>query len=161
MTRRPTKTQRRTESLADQLDRVPTAARAETSLSGRCPSPANNSSADQPCEENLTPEGKRIRELFEEMRLNVPESVKKRFEEWESAEFVPDDFETAVAVDSLESHVGYSSLFRQLHHDYQRQIAYYTSQGLRIDEARSAAFHACTTTEEALMKLNVLLSVPL
>ncbi|HEV7646121.1 MAG TPA: hypothetical protein VGO50_19450 [Pyrinomonadaceae bacterium] len=100
---------------------------------------------------------------YEEMRNNVSKKASQLFELWES-EIPEADFEEAVPIDSLESSVGYSSLFRQLHHAYVERVAYYRSRGggaLSIEEARERAFHPCKDTEEAKKELNMMLNLPL
>ncbi len=85
------------------------------------------------------------------------------FEIWDEHEFKPQDFGVRVPIDSLESRVGYSSLFRQLHQGFVRRVAFHRSPAggsLSIEEARKAAFHACTSKEEAKEKFDSLMSLP-
>lgn len=85
------------------------------------------------------------------------------FNKWEEKEFIPTDFELEVFVDSLESNVGYSSLFRQFHQSFIRQVAFNRTPAggsLSIEEARAEAFHACTNKEEAEKILNTLMRLP-
>ncbi|HEV7701284.1 MAG TPA: hypothetical protein VGO43_13715 [Pyrinomonadaceae bacterium] len=85
------------------------------------------------------------------------------FDRWEDADLIPDDYEVHVPIDSHESGVGYSSLFRQMHQAYVRQVAYHRSAAggsLSIEEARARAFHACTTKEEAKKRFSSLMGLP-
>jgi len=86
------------------------------------------------------------------------------FDRWEDAGPSPNDHLTGVRVDSLESQVGYSSLFRQMHMAFVRTVAYYRSPiggSLSVAEARDRAFHACTNEEEAKKMFHKLMEVPL
>jgi hypothetical protein len=90
-------------------------------------------------------------------------SLSELFDKWEGKEFVPNDFLLEVAIDSMESNVGYSSLFRQFQRQYIRSVAYYRSKpggSLSIEEARAKAFHACTNKEEAKKIFVSLLKLP-
>lgn len=74
------------------------------------------------------------------------------FEAWDEREFSPQDFMIDVPIDSLESAVGYSSLFRQMHQSFNRTVAFHKSPSggsLSTEEARARAFHACDNVEEA------------
>ena len=85
------------------------------------------------------------------------------FEIWDEHEFRPQDFGVRVPIDSLESRVGYSSLFRQMHQAFVRIVAFHRSPAggsLSIEDARKAAFHACTSKEEAKEKFDTLMSLP-
>lgn len=69
-----------------------------------------------------------------------------------------------VPIDSLESCVGYSSLFRQMHQAFIQRVAFYRSEGsgsCSVEEARAKAFHACTSKEEAKKLFQSLLRLPL
>ena len=85
------------------------------------------------------------------------------FDSWDSK--VPEaDFEVGVDVDSLESAVGYSSLYRQLHNAFVQRVAFYRSKtggSLSIEEAREKAFHPCMDSEEAKKEFNMMLSLPI
>ena len=86
------------------------------------------------------------------------------FERWDERDFTPPDFRIGVPVASLESKVGYSSLLRQLHQSFVRDVAYYTSaEGglLTLDQARAKAFHACDNKEEAKRQFQQLARMPL
>ena len=98
-----------------------------------------------------------------EDQQEISDAVKKLFNQAESDEFTPKDFETFVAVDSLESMVGYSSLIRQMQRAYLRNVAYYRSEAggcLPIEEARKRSFHKCVDEEEALRAFDTLMSLP-
>ena len=94
----------------------------------------------------------------------VSAQARRLFEESEEDEFIPTDFRTEVATNSLESQVGYSSLYRHFQHTCIKQFAYYRSEeggALTAPEARDLAFRKSTTEEEALKELNRLLSYPI
>lgn len=86
------------------------------------------------------------------------------FEAWDEREFSPQDFMIDVPVDSLESAVGYSSLFRQMHGAFIQRVAFHKSPGggsLSTKEARAAAFHACDDKEEAKKIFRSMMELPL
>lgn len=86
------------------------------------------------------------------------------FEKWDEKSDIPKDFQIDVPVDSLESCVGYSSLFRQMHKAFVRQVAFYkTSAGgsLSVEDARAKAFHACTSKEEAKEHFKEIMELPI
>lgn len=86
------------------------------------------------------------------------------FGNWDGEEFEPTDFTIDVPIDSLESCVGYSSLFRQFHQAFIRQVAFYRSAAggsLSIEEARKAAFHPCEDKEEAKKHFQMMMRLPL
>lgn len=100
----------------------------------------------------------------EEAAKDVSDQVKRLFDKWEDREVVPRDFQTEIPIDSMESNVGYSSLLRQMHRSFMRQVAFYRSEiggSLTVDEARAAAFHACTEHEEAVQEFDRMMSLPL
>ena len=141
-------------ALADKLNNFPSAPTNPTV-------PAQSITHEEP---PLSEEQERVQKLYEKLRSDVPPFVENLFNRWESAEFFPDDFQTEVAADSLESQVGYSSLYRQMHAEFLRRVVYYRSEkggALGIEEARAAAYHVCTNGEEALKQVNMLLSLPL
>lgn len=99
-----------------------------------------------------------------EYREQVSDAVKGLFNQIESQEFIPQDFQTYIPVDSIESNVGYSSLLRQMHQAFVKRVAYYRSEAggaLSIEDARRRAFHPCTNAEEAVKEFDSLLSLPL
>ena len=99
-----------------------------------------------------------------EYQKQVNDAVSKLFNKYENEEFVPEDFQTDVPIDSIESAVGYSSLIRQMQKAFIRQVAFYRSQAggaLSIEESRQRAFHACTNEEEALRAFDNLIGLPL
>jgi hypothetical protein len=86
------------------------------------------------------------------------------FEAWDEREFSPQDFMIDVPIDSLESAVGYSSLFRQMQQSFIQTVAFYKSPGggsLSTEEARARAFHACDNKEEAKKRFRVMMTQPL
>jgi len=86
------------------------------------------------------------------------------FDKWDAEEFVPKDFTIDVAIDSLESFVGYSSLLRQMQRSYVRMVAFHRSSAggsLSIEEARQRAFHVCTDEGEAKKRFSQMMSLPL
>lgn len=86
------------------------------------------------------------------------------FENWEEADFEPDAYMIEVPVGSLESAVGYSSLFRQMHQAFVRRVAFHkTPEGgsLSTEDARARAFHSCTNKEEAKKEFRTLMGLPL
>lgn len=97
-------------------------------------------------------------------RQQVSEAVKGLFNQIESQEFIPQDFQTDIPVDSIESNVGYTSLIRQMHQAFVKRVAYYRSEtggALSIEDARRRAFHPCTNAEQAVKEFDSLLSLPL
>ena len=86
------------------------------------------------------------------------------FDQWDEHEPLPQDFMTEVPIDSLESYIGYSSLFRQMHQSFLRSVAFYKSPNggsLSVEEAREKAFHVCGSTEETKEKFRELMRLPL
>ena len=86
------------------------------------------------------------------------------FEKWDEKDAIPEDFFIDVDINSLESSVGYSSLFRQMHKAFVRQVAFYKTPAggsLTVEEARARAFHACTNKEEAKRIFKSLMRLPL
>lgn len=82
----------------------------------------------------------------------IKEVCSKLFDHWDEEKFVPEDFQTEINADSLESRVGYSSLIRQLHHSFVRMVAFHRSDSggaLSVEEARERAFHRCIDDEDA------------
>src|SRR5687767_14707813 len=49
------------------------------------------------------------------------------FEKWDERDSIPEDFVVDVPIDSLESAIGYSSLYRQMHQAFVRNVAFYRS----------------------------------
>lgn len=85
------------------------------------------------------------------------------FEAWDEREFEPQDYMIDVPIDSLESAVGYTSLFRQMHQSYVRMVAYYRSAAggsLSIEDARANAFHACDNKKDAKKLFSRMMSLP-
>jgi hypothetical protein len=162
-----TKVKNKEKSLAEKLNEIPiqsgdlklqTESNAQTS--GEISQADNISTVVKSWQE----EQAEINEKYEQIRSDVSEGVSNLFERWEAGEFKPQDFQTEVPIDSLESSVGYSSLLRQLQRAFATRVAYYRSAAggaLSIDEARQAAFRPCNDYEEAKKELNMMLSLPL
>ena len=109
-------------------------------------------------------DGTNFNDAGDDPKLQTSKAVKDLFDRLESQEFVPNDFQTEIPVNSLESRVGYTSLLRQMQKAYVRGVAYYRSPkggNLSIDEARAKTFHACKSREEAIKQLDTLMSLPL
>jgi hypothetical protein len=72
--------------------------------------------------------------------------------------------QTDVPIDSIEAAVEYGSLLREMQHCYLERVAYYRSTrggSYSLEDARAAAYHACTNMEEAKEQLDKLRSYPL
>jgi hypothetical protein len=85
------------------------------------------------------------------------------FNRWDGEEFEPTDFTIDVPIDSLESAVGYTSLFRQFHQAFIRSVAFYqtpTGGSLSVEEARKASFHPCKNEEEAKKHFKTMMRLP-
>jgi hypothetical protein len=85
------------------------------------------------------------------------------FEKWDETEFIPQDFMIAIPVNSLESQVGYSSLYRQMHDAFMNEVAFHRSVAggsLTLAEARKRAFRACQNKEEAKKLFSGLMQMP-
>lgn len=92
---------------------------------------------------------------------HAPKLAEELFDEWDRS--LPTDESEPVPIDSLEAAVGYSSLLRQMHKSFVRQVAFYrspTGGSLSIEDARARAFHACTNLEEGKEKFDKLMSLP-
>ncbi len=86
------------------------------------------------------------------------------FEKWDEVDFTPEEYMVEVPVDSLESAVGYTSLFRQMHQGFIRRVAFHRTPAggsLSIEEARAKAFHACSNKEEAKKAFRSMMRLPL
>lgn len=85
------------------------------------------------------------------------------FEQWDEHEYEPTEFMIDVPTYSLESCIGYSSLFRQFQGAFARRVAFYRSASggsLSPEEARKAAFHPCKDREEAKKHFETILRTP-
>ena len=157
MSKKQTKTKTRSgaESLAEKLNAVPT---TPAGLQTRDGSEAVH---ERPKASAETPDESKVHELYQQLRKEIPESVRTMFERYEFlGDLRPAKFETDVSPDSIEANIGYGSLYRQMHRNYCRQVAYYRSEdggALSPEEARAHAYHACTNGEQALDALNELL----
>lgn len=86
------------------------------------------------------------------------------FDRWENGAVLIEDFEVDVFIDSLESEVGYTSLFRQMHHAFVRMVAFYrfdAGGALSVEDARKEAFHLCKDEKEAKELLDSMMRLPL
>jgi len=86
------------------------------------------------------------------------------FEKWDEFDFPPEDYIVDVPVDSLESSIGYGSLMRQMHQAFLRRVAFHKTPAggsLSSEEARKAAFHACTSKDEAKKIFQEMMGLPL
>ena len=95
---------------------------------------------------------------------NTDPAYDSLFENWDEQEFSPQDFMVEIPIDSLESDVGYSSLFRQMHQAFIRRVAFNKKPeggSLSTEEARARAFHACANKEEAKKMFLNLMRLPL
>jgi hypothetical protein len=99
-----------------------------------------------------------------EYREQVRAAHRRLFEELEGQSFEPLDRRDPVPVDSLESHVGYTSLVRLLHDDYTRSVAFYRSKSEAWslpEEARAKAFHRAENEDEAWKLFDEIMKYPL
>jgi hypothetical protein len=81
---------------------------------------------------------------------SIAEQCEALFDVWNGEPFTPNDRTIDVETDSLESRIGYSSLYRQMHHAFLRRVAYFRSArggSMSPDQAREHAFHACEDYE--------------
>jgi hypothetical protein len=146
-------------NLAESLGQVPV--QTEGSLPGKVGSAevGRNQTAqtDEAQNENQSDESTEYQEV-------VKNTYSKLFDRWNDKEFAPQDSQTDVYVNSIESSVGYSSLIRQFQYDYIRTVAFHRSQGngsVSIEEARALAFHECFNEEEAREIFNDVMSYSL
>lgn len=142
-----TKLKDKSENLADKLNQV-----------------AAQSEADDKAlaERKATDEEAAVKAAIEKMESNT--AFDPLFEAWDEQEFSPQDFMINVPIDSLESAVGYSSLFRQMQESFIRTVAFYKSPSggsLSTEEARAKAFHACDNKEEAKKHFRTMMALPL
>src|SRR5215204_2481958 len=100
-----------------------------------------------------------------EYREQVRAANQLLFEQLEDQSFEPlDGRSDPVPVDSLESHVGYTSLVRLLHDDYARGVAFYRSKNEAWslpEEARAKAFHRAKNEDEAWKLFDEIMKYPL
>ena len=146
-TKPKTKLKNKSENLADELSQVPTQNEDGNKAL------ADRRAADEEAETKAAIE-----------RMESDTTYDPVFEAWEEREFSPQDFMIDVPVASLESAVGYSSLFRQMHDAFIKRVAYHKSPGggsLSTKEARAAAFHACDDKEEAKKIFRSMMGLPL
>ena len=64
-----------------------------------------------------------------DQRSKIDEECKALFEAWDGEPFSPSDRLLDVETDSLESSIGYSSLYRQMHHAFLRRVAFTAAIG--------------------------------
>lgn len=147
-TKRETKIMAKSDSLMDELLRV----------AARKPDDNTAELAAADSETETTYEGNKG------YQQEISNAVKILFDKTEGQEFIPQDFGTNISVDSIESQVGYTSLIRQMHKAFNKQVAFYRSEEggcLPVAEARSRAFHPCTDEKEALKLFDEMLALPL
>ncbi len=99
-----------------------------------------------------------------EIELQQELLMDELFEKWDSQEGIPGDFSFEIPIDSLESCVGYSSLFRQMQQAFVRRVAFHKTEAggsLSGEEARKMAFHGCNDKEKAKEEFRQLMSLPL
>ena len=100
MKKTPTKVKEKAKNnLADELNKVPTQ--------------SDSAELQTANEANAVQSG-------EDIKSEDEAAYDSLFDNWDEQAFVPQDFMIDVPVDSLESGVGYSSLFRQMHQAYVR-----------------------------------------
>ena len=81
-----------------------------------------------------------------------------------ATEEVIQNSQAEVPINSLEAATEFSSLLREMQHAYLKRVAYYRSPSggsYTLEQAREAAYHACTDMEEAKKQLDHLRSYPL
>ncbi len=109
-------------TLAESLNQVPVQPEDNLPLKAESAEVRNESDAQTSDAQNES-QSKENDEYQEEIK----NAYSKLFDQWDEKEFVPEDFQTNVYVNSLESCVGYSSLIRQLHHSFVRMVAFHRS----------------------------------
>jgi hypothetical protein len=140
--KRPTNVKDNKENLSDKLNEVP----VQTDS-------AEMQSTDEKPEDQTESENSKEDRMYD-----------KVFDQWENGQVFIDDFKIDVPIDSLESAVGYTSLFRQMHQSFVRMVAFYRSSAggaLSVEEARKEAFHSCKDEKEAKKLLNSMMRLPL
>jgi hypothetical protein len=145
----------KSENLAEKLNQVPVESEANATTEIASISKIRSS--------NLSTESPRITETENEESVMTEDMYDALFDHWDKAEFEPQDYLIDVPVDTLESAVGYSSLFRQLHQAYTRQIAFYKSASggsLSSEEACAKAFHECANKVDAKKEFASLMGLP-
>lgn len=104
-----------------------------------------------------------IQQRSEEV-VELDEGYEKLFNRWEEKEVLPDEFPIEIYTDSLEAGIGYSSLFRQMHRAFIRQVAFNRSPAggrMTLEEARKEAFHKCKDDDEAKKEFQKLFRLPI
>lgn len=124
---------------------------------------AAQSEADSksPAERKATDETAAINAAMDKIESDTTDDP--LFDAWDERDFSPQDFVIDVPINSLESAVGYSSLFRQMHQSFNRNVAFYkspTGGSLSTEEARARAFHACDNKEEAQKQFRSMMGLP-
>ncbi len=150
-----TKIKARPDNIASDLNAV-----AGRSADSKSTSKKTSLTKKGPGKPNATAAKRAAKMKYKELDLSAYESL---FEKWEEPDFTPTDYMVNVPIDSLESAVGYSSLFRQMHQSFARNVAYYKSPSggsLSTEEARARAFHACTDKEQAKKEFAGLMLLP-
>jgi hypothetical protein len=158
MNKPPSETIAKKKTGIETTDLIGVAAPIEKREANRPSTKANLDVAAMKKEESARPPGKAAK------TAKANGSYDELFDRWDSEGFVPTESMLEVAVDCLESVVGYSSLFRQMQQSFLRMVAFHKSDSggrLSDEDARAKAFHACTNEEEAKKKFDTLLRVPL
>jgi hypothetical protein len=90
----------------------------------------------------------------------IREMLDALFRDMNDTPFTPDDYKLEVASNSLESQIGYNSLFRQMEEAVGRRVAYYRSERggpMSEEEALSRTFAPCKDDEAVRRKVNGLM----
>lgn len=155
-----TKLKDKSESLTDELNRV--AAQSEHHRSAEIAISSQKDTADSRVIESAAKTTEKV-DSDSEIKKSNDVAFGALFDTWDKREFEPTDFMVDVPINSLESQVGYSSLFRQMHKAFLRIVAFYKSPGggsLSTEEARASAFHVCENTDEAKELLQEMMCLP-
>ncbi len=155
-----TKVKGKSESLTDELNRV--AARSEDNRSEEMAISSQKDAVDARATESAAKTTEEVDSDSEIKKANDA-AFGALFDSWDEREFEPTDFMIDVPINSLESHVGYTSLLRQMHQAFLRMVAFYKSPrggSLSTEEARASAFHVCENPEEAKELLQEMMSLP-
>jgi hypothetical protein len=89
------------------------------------------------------------------------EMLDAMFRDMNETPFTPDDYRVEVDADSLESKIGYKSLFRQMEEAVNRRVAYYRGERggpMSEKDAWSHAFAACEDDDAVKRKFDKLMS---
>jgi hypothetical protein len=89
------------------------------------------------------------------------EMLDAMFRDWNESKVTADDYRIEVAANSLESKIGYRSLFRQMEEAVERKVAYYRGERggpMSEADARDHAFGPCGDDESVRRKVNKLMA---